>query len=177
MNIEKKYQEVIELLKKGKRPLLPLSDKEREHLNNFWTQVNEEKQFTRLLELLCILDNTKELDLRFKKNIYNSLKNCDDPEILVLILGVSRRQIIDATKRRSERLDFEFLEILKTLLSSKSLEVLEWSLRIIESIGTQSIILKDEIIKNKPSFIKSFNSHGKNAKQIIELLENRFKRK
>ncbi|EQC43767.1 hypothetical protein [Bacteriovorax sp. Seq25_V] len=174
MNIDNVFNEVIEKLKQDIRPHLHLTTEDHVVLKNQWSQINESQNFQELFKILCILDNTNSLNLIHQENISHTLKNCNDEEISVLTLGVARKHIIEASHKNSNRVSMDFLEVLKHMLKTNSSETLEWTLRLIESLGSQSIILKPDVLKAKPGMLASFNSHKKAAKQIIELLERRW---
>jgi hypothetical protein len=69
----------------------------------------------------------------------------------------------------------EFFDILKNLLKTKSPELLEWTLRTIESMGPLNFRLKTEIINSRPGMKKIFNSHLRACDEIINLLESQWK--
>ncbi|MCK6596687.1 MAG: hypothetical protein L6Q33_15940, partial [Bacteriovoracaceae bacterium] len=74
----------------------------------------------------------------------------------------------------------ELMNQLKELLKSSNPEVLEWSLRTIDSLGPLGLRLQEEIKKNRPGIGAFFNKHKKNSLEIIDHLErqwNEFKRK
>ena len=174
MDIDKVFNEIIEKLKQDIRPHLPLTADDHQTLHESWSSINESQDFKQLFKILCILDNTNSLSLIHQQNITTTLLNSDDDEITVLTLGVARKHIIEAAHKNSNRVTIDFLEVLKQMLSTSSPETLEWTLRLIESLGSQSIILKEDVLKSKPGMLANFNSHKKASKQIIELLEKRW---
>jgi len=176
MNIEAVFKQIIADLQANKRPQIKLSEDDLAHLAQAWEEVNNTKNWSDLFQILCILDNTVTLSSIFQKVILTTLKECHDSETLVLVLGAARKHIIEESHKRSERIKIDFLNALKDLLQSKDPEVLEWTLRLIESLGSQAIFLKEDVIAAKPGFMAIFNEHKKAAKQIIELLEKKWQR-
>lgn len=174
LDINKIFNEIIESLKKGERPLLKFEENEIEEINSEFKNIVHQKKWSELFPILCILDNCQTLSDAFTEAINGVLANCDDQEILVLTLGVSRKHIIEFNHKKGNRVPFDFIKSLKEKLSHQDPEVLEWTLRLIESLGSQSIILKEDVLKNKPGIGAIFNQHKKASKQIIELLEKRW---
>lgn len=176
MNIEAVFNDIIADLQANKRPQIKLQQEDLEHLAKSWQEINQSEQWADLFKILCILDNTISLSPIFTTSILETLEKCRDSEILVLVLGAARKHIIDESHKRGERVQMNFLNGLKNLLQHKDPEVLEWTLRLIESLGGQAIILKSDVLAAKPGFMAVFNEHKKAAKQIIELLERKWQR-
>jgi hypothetical protein len=177
MNIEEVFSQIITDLQANKRPLIKLTEQDLDTLASAWHDIIESKNWKGLFKILCILDNTVTLSPKFFDQINTTLRECDDEEIMVLTLGAARKHIIDENHKRGERVKMEFIKTLKALLSHGSPEVLEWTLRLIEGLGSQSIILKEDVLAAKPGFMAIFNEHKKATKQIIELLEKKWTRK
>jgi hypothetical protein len=69
-----------------------------------------------------------------------------------------------------------YFDLLKKLLKNKNPEVLEWTLRTIDSMGPMSLRLKKEVLEARPGLMKFFNQHQKSSSQIIELLEKQWEK-
>lgn len=177
MNIEEKFNQIISDLQANKRPQIKLSDADLDSLATAWDKILENQEWNALFQILCILDNTITLSPKFFTQINKTLTQCPDEQTVVLTLGAARKHIIDECHKRGERVNMEFLNTLKSLLAHENAEVLEWTLRLIEALGSQSIILKEDVLASKPGFMAIFNEHKKAAKQIIELLEKKWTRK
>lgn len=176
MNNQELYNHIISLLKEGKRPQVQLNDEQKASLNQAWQTHLDSENHQELTKVLCVLDNTLTLCDSFSPVIYRSLEVIVDSDMQVMILGVARRHIIDHAHKKGERVPYDFIKVLEKKLSSNDPEVLEWTLRLIESLGNQSIILKESVLKAKPGMSALFNNHKKAAKQIVELLEKRWTR-
>lgn len=170
MDIENLYQKVIEDLVKGKRPHLELST---EQIDLIKTELQNRSSKKELEPILCILDNSRTLSYEFYPGLLNILKNSKDSELLVMCLGASRKHIIECRHKDGHRMEIDFLNTLKDLLKFDHYEVKEWTLRLIESLGSQSIFLKDDVLSIKPK-LTIFNEHKKMTKELIELLEKRW---
>ena len=171
MDYRAKYQEIIEELKKGDRPLVPLNAEEISELVDIWGSLDEEE----LKKVLCILDHTKSLHKEFSLPLITTLGGDHSPEILIFALGSSQRHIIAKCGIEGVRVPKEYVEVLRKLLKHDDAEVLEWDLRIIEQIGSRALILKEDVMRARPNFLGALNPHKKAARQIITMLEKRWK--
>lgn len=174
MNIEILFNEIIEKLNRDERPLIKLSEDDHNFLREKWRQIIEAKNYNELVKIMCLLDNTFSLSTIHQQNILETLSHCDNDEITILCLGVARKHIIEANHKNSNRVDIDTLDIFKKLLTHKNPEVKEWTLRNIESLGAQSLYLKNDVLSAKPSFLKLLNENHRACAQIIELLEKRW---
>lgn len=183
MQIELVFNDIIEKLKSEQRPQIKLSSEDHEYLNQALSAILKEANFKdpNLIKILCILDNTISLNTCYKANIIKLLNSClpyekekDCEEVIVLTLGVARKHIIEALHKDAQRIPIDVLDVFKILLSAKSGEIREWTLRNIESLGMQSFYLKEDVINSRPGFLKLFNQHNQACMQIIELLEKRW---
>lgn len=180
MDINTRYLEILDKLKKDERPLLKLTSEELDFLNHSWSELFKAQEISHesLFKILCILDNTISLSTIFSQNILKTLvldsKNKDNEQIVVLTLGITRKHIIEAYHKESRRIPIEVLDTFKTLLHAKSGEIREWVLRNIESLGSQSAYLRKEVLESRPGLLQLFNKHNQACVQIIELLEKRW---
>jgi hypothetical protein len=168
MDIHSTYQGILEEISKGHRGLVNLSSQDNEQLE----LLLEQKQF--LKEVLCILEHASRPNQKFEKYILNILCTEESPAIIVFALNCARKHIVEARLARGNRLEFDFLEALKTLLHHSEPEVVEWTLRLIEGCGNQGIYFLKEFDKIKPAPWKWFNSHQRAVREIITLLERRW---
>ncbi|TDJ04610.1 MAG: hypothetical protein E2O68_07920 [Deltaproteobacteria bacterium] len=172
MDYQAKYQEIIEQLKNDIRPQVQLSGEDIAVLQQNWRNLDEEG----LKKILCILDHSKSLHGEFAPLIIETLEGDYSPEVLIFALGSSQRHIIAKCGIDGVRVPIEFVEALRKLLNHNDAEVLEWDLRIIEQIGSRGLILKEDVIRAKPSILGALNPHKKAARQIITMLEKRWHR-
>jgi tRNA uridine 5-carbamoylmethylation protein Kti12 len=174
MDLDKEFQNVISKLKNNERPQLKYSKDEFSKLNEEWTKRINNEDFSQLFKLYCILDNTQNYSDIFCENIFKTFKLTSDSQTIIYNLSAASKHIIAYNHQLGNRVPHELVEQLKELLSHKDPEVLEWTLRTIEQLGSQAIFLKGDIIKAKPGILSIFDKHKKASKQIIEMLEKRW---
>lgn len=162
------YQDTLIKLKNGQRPQIKLSVLLVSELKANWQKS--------LLEVLCVLNHTQNSTVEFNELIIATFHKELDQEILIFLLGASQKHIISHSLTTGMMVPAEFFEILKNLLQTKKPEVLEWTLRTIESMGPLNRRLQNEIRKSKPGLNKLFNSHLRASDEIINLLEEQWKK-
>lgn len=167
------YQETIESLKKGLRVQHKFTEEQFQQIKDFWESHSEDKSKTH--QALCLLDFSQSTSHLFSKIIEKSFKEENDEETIVFILNVFRKHEIERSQKTGDRINGDLLMSLKELLLRSKGETLEWTLRTIEELGHQSIFFKNEILSRKPSWFSCYNEHNKASRQIIELLERRWK--
>ncbi len=176
MDIESRYQKVIEEIKLGHRALTRMSDDEHNELLQALDDDLERKDFLHMEKVLCLLEHSASLFTPAEKTLVNLL-NSDLPDPLIIFtLNTSRRHIIQGQFQRGQRLKYEFLEALKKRLHSSSPEVVEWTLRTIEECGNQGVYFLREFDKIKPAPWKWFNAHQRAVRELIAMLERRWSR-
>ena len=169
MNIESTYQKILEELNKGHRGLVRISEEDEGELTDYLDRRQN------LLEVLCILEHSSAPSLRLGPSLIRLLNTPLDDSLLIFALNCSRRHVIEARFQRGMRLEYDFLETLKKLLLHKNPEVIEWTLRLIEGCGNQGIYFLKDFDKIKPPPWKWFNPHQRAIREIIALLENRWR--
>jgi len=173
MKLESLYQDVILKLKNNQRPLVVLTPEILEELQLKWQEalnakIVDEKTITKIL---CILDNSQTITSDFNELFLKTLDRVKNQEIIIYLLGASQKHVIGHALKTGTMIPFEYFEKLKTLLKNDHPEVIEWTLRTIETMGPLSMRLKQEVLASKPHFLKLFNQHQKASRQIIDLLE------
>lgn len=174
MTTQEIYHDIIEKLKAGKRPLVKLSTEECHELREKLLQAANNQNKDELYPLLCILDNTQTFIPDLDQAFLIAFEKFQDSETLVLLLGCMQRHIIEYKAMGGNRLTMDFLKVLENGLRHEDPEVLEWTLRTIESMGSQGIFFKSIMKEVKPNVLAVFNKHKKASKQIIEMLEKRW---
>ena len=173
--LKKTYAETLEKLKKGERPQYRLDQNTLEYCCQHWHDLNEQQSHEGdFLPLLCILDHCKKGDLSFVDPIVWTLTNRQEKDLIVYTLSAAHKIVLEECERLGERVPFNFIKALKKPLTSKEPEVVERTLRTIEALGHQSIILKEDVLKVKPGMLALFNEHRKNSKELIEYLSRRW---
>lgn len=170
------YQDTIEKLKMGHRPQVKLTPELVSGLKVEWEKALNNGSSEVITKILCILDNTQNTTSELNEQFFKTLKTFKDHDLLVYTLSASQKHVVAEALRSGTMISMEFFDILKTLLLDKNPEVKEWTLRTIESMGPLSLRLKKEVLEARPGFMKLFNEHQKKSAQLIEFLENEWKR-
>lgn len=168
MNVEETYKKILSEIEQGHRGLVRLSNDELEELNELLGRQEN------LEQVLCVVEHSSSLFNKFEKNLLKVLNSPVADNILIFALNCARKHIIEARFQKGQRLDYDFLETLKTLIHHKNPEVVEWTLRLIEGCGNQGIYFLRFFDKIKPAPWKWFNSHQRAVREIITLLERRW---
>lgn len=176
MDIELRYQKIMQQLSLGHRGLERFNSMELEFLESELEQALLECDQSRLEKVLCLIEHSSSNNPKFEKSLLTAL-NSDLPDhLIVFSLNAARKHIIQARFQRGLRLEFDFLESLKKLLHSSSPEIVEWTLRTIEECSNQGVYFLREFDKIKPPPWKWFNAHQRAVREIITLLERRWSR-
>lgn len=178
MNIDELYSDTILKLKNNVRPHIKLTPELILDLKNRWKNalIASTPDESTLKKILCILDNTQNNSAEFNELFINTLTKIKNQELIIYTLAASQKHVISESMRSGNMISMQYFEQIKNLLKNKNPEVLEWTLRTIESMGPLSMRLKNEVRRAKPGFMKLFSQHQKSAAQIIELLESQWKR-
>jgi len=128
-----------------------------------------------LEKILCLINQSAQADLIFESELLVLLRQELPHKLIIFTLNASRKHIISARFQKGMRLDFAFLEILKEKLFSPHPEIVEWTLRTIEECGPQGVYFLSEFAKIKPPPWKWFNQHQRAVREILELLERRWR--
>lgn len=175
-NFDRIYKEAIEKLKKGQRPQIKLTPELLSEIRQEWEKALAEKSTEAIRKALCILDNSQNTTSELNELFFKTLTEIKDHELIVYCLSASQKHVIADGLKTGTMISFEYFEILKKLLLDKNPEVKEWTLRTIETMGPLSLRLKKEVLAAKPGLLKMFNQHQKASAQLIEYLENEWKR-
>ncbi|RPJ73908.1 MAG: hypothetical protein EHM20_11470 [Alphaproteobacteria bacterium] len=178
MTIDELYLNTIEKLNQNIRPHIKLTPELISELKSAWQKAIAGPNIDQsaLTKIFCILDNTQNYTSELNELFLETFQKIRDHELLIYILAASQKHIVNESLRTGVMVPIFYFDQLRELLKNKNPEVLEWTLRTIESMGPLSLRLKNEIREAKPGFLKLFNTHQKSATQIIELLENQWKR-
>lgn len=171
MNIEEVYQNIMGDIKAGGRGLRRYNAIELKYLEE---RLNNATDSIELSKLLCMIEHSASFYPRFEQPLLKILKHETNPGLLVFALNAARKHILASHQSQGRRLNFDFLEILKNLLYAKDPEVVEWTLRTIEEMGSQGIYFKKEFSNIKPPPWKWFNEHQRSIREIIAMLEHRW---
>ena len=178
MNYESLYNDIILKLKKNERPQIKLSPELIAELRDEWQKainlaVIDESA---IKKILCILDNAQNMTSELNELFIKTLEKVRDQDLLIYALAASQKHVIGESLRSGKMISSEYFDKLKVLLNNKNPEVVEWTLRTIESMGPLSLRLVKEVRSVKFSFFKFFNQHQKSSSQLISLMENQWEK-
>jgi hypothetical protein len=169
MNIEKRYQDILERLKKGHRVLDALSDQDIQDLN---AALNEKRE---LKKVLCIVENTRTWTTKFEPSLIVLLSDHTiEKDTLIYTLNAARKHCIGSRIKAGERLSADFLMTLKGLISHPAPEVVEWTLRVVDECGPQGVFFYKDIKAIKPKFSWIFNKHRRAIVQLVDMFHKRW---
>jgi hypothetical protein len=182
INLEAIFNEIIEKLKKDERPKIMLTPEIIQKIKDEWNELLklDFKDNKRLHQILCILDNSHNYSREFQDLLLTTLKKAKDKDTIIYTLTAIKKHIIEENLKNGIVLPLELMNSLKELIKSKEPEVVEWTLRTIDSMGPFGLRLRDEVLKHRPGISAFFNKHKQNSLEIIDHLEkqwNEFKRK
>ncbi len=176
MDVEARYQKIISELKQGSRALMRFNRDEVSEISALFIQELDQKNDSRIEQILCLMDHSAADHREWEPVILNALGRELPSNLIVFTLNCARKHILQARFKRGHRLEYNFLEALKRLLHSSSPEVVEWTLRTIEECGNQGVYFLSEFDKIKPAPWKWFNAHQRAVREIITMLERRWRR-
>ena len=166
MQLLNRYKKTIEALSKGHRFQEIVSDELSLELHQ---QLSIDAKY--LNEALCVLQNTSSFLPQLEPHLLSLLKQASDSDLVIHALNASRKHIIEAKQRDGQRLDFEFLDLLKKLLQHKNWEVKEWVVRTIDECGSQALFFKEDLKSIYPSKMGMItNQHKRHIRGIIDLM-------
>lgn len=170
-------KEIKSKLLQGGRGLTKFSEEDLDLLEHELERFSVGQQdWGYLADILFLLDHSTITDRRFEPGLISILKRHElDKDILIFALNASRKHIITARFKSGTRLDYTFLEPMQRLLYHPEPEVVEWVLRTIEECGNQGVYFLKDLDKIKPSPFKLFNKHYRAVREIIALLERRWR--
>ena len=113
-----------------------------------------------------------ELNEQFIKT-FEKVRNQD---LLIYALAASQKHVIGESLKTGTMISAEYFEKLKELLKSKNPEVVEWTLRTIESMGPLSLRLVSDVRSVKFGIFKFLNQHQKSSSQLISLMEKQWEK-
>lgn len=182
MTIEQLYEDTLAKLKRGERPLIKLGPELVTQIREAWSEAVHKEQIneTVLKQILCILDNTQNASREFNEHFFVTLEKLRAQtkydELLIYTLAASQKHVVEEALKSGVMIPAVYFDQLKKILETKNPEVLEWTLRTIETMGPLSLRLQKEVRALKPSVLKMFNEHQKAAFQIVEFLDKEWKR-
>ncbi len=176
MNLDERYQKIMKGVEQGHRGLTRFSSTETEELEVLLKSAVSERKTEELHKILCLIEHSSMPHQAFENDLISVL-NSDVPDrLLIFALNAARKHILQARFNKGKRLEFDLLEALKRLLHHSNPEVVEWTLRTIEECGNQGVYFLSEFDKIRPGPWKWFNAHQRAVRELITLLERRWRR-
>lgn len=176
MDHKELYEQVMLKLKNNERPLIKLTPELILELKTKWQKAIEQTKIddTAIRKIICILDNTQNMTSEFNDLFIITLDKVRDQNLLIFILGASQKHVIGESLRTGNMISQQYFEKLKELLKNKNPEVVEWTLRTIESMGPLSLRFAKEVRNVNLGLFSFLNKHHKSSSQIISLLEEQW---
>jgi hypothetical protein len=173
MDIQQRYDDIVQRLQKGIRVLDKLQSEEVAFLKNALAENKDNEE--ELKKLLCITENTRTFAGNLEPELVALLNNHNlSTDVLIYTLNASRKHSIAAKMKEGNRLSSDFLMALVKLLSHQDPEVVEWTLRVIDETGPQQVFFYKTIKEIKPSFSWIFNKHKRNIVQLVDMFHKRW---
>lgn len=182
-SLQLKYQSVISELQKGNRGLYKLDLALKSELLHKWDWLLKQTKFSSELlndwqMLFCLINHTTHYDPEFilkLKDTYDFFKaNKATDDLWIYYINSFEKHTLSYYRIQSLPVDKKVLDTLMYFLESKNSEVLEWSLRVIESLEEESLYFEKAILNLRPSIFKMFNEHQRMSFQIVELLNKKW---
>ncbi len=92
----------------------------------------------------------------------------------ILLLNAARLHVVEGSFKAGERLSHEFLEALRSKLYHPRAEVREWTLRLVDQCGTQSIVFRSDLDKIKPRFWQLVKAEWRVVLELITFIQRKW---
>lgn len=178
MNINDLYLDTIEKLKRDARPLILLTPELILELKTEWQKAMSKIKIdeSALKKILCILDNTQNTTSELNEQFIITFEKIRDQNLLIYTLAASQKHVIGESLRTGNMISSAYFDKLKELLKSQDPEVVEWTLRTIETMGPLSMRFISNVREVKFGIFKFLNKNQKSSSQIIELMEKQWEK-
>ncbi len=176
MNLDEKYRKIMDGISAGGRGLTRFTSQEIQELISLLGSAREAGNASQLEKVLCLVEHASMPEQGFEKELISVLNSDFSDHLIIFALNAGRKHILQARFNKGNRLEFDFLETLKQLLHHRNPEVVEWTLRTIEECGNQGVYFLREFDKIRPAPWKWFNAHHRAVRELITLLERRWRR-
>ncbi|MBT7609856.1 MAG: hypothetical protein HN576_08870 [Bacteriovoracaceae bacterium] len=181
LDIESQYNQTIEKLKNGLRPLKLYSTKEGQLLKDKLDYLADSRPIneTELKQVLCLLEHGQCHGIDFSQALLKILQLELSTDVMIFTLSTSIKWVVEFNQKNGHPITFNFMNIINALLLNCSEpEVREWVLRLVDSTGNQSLKFKQSLLTIKPllkpKLFKKTNPHNKNSYKIVLELEKRW---
>lgn len=183
--IDEIYQNVISRLSDSSRARVELTEQNLEKIieeyeDKIKSSIDIENKKLLLKKYFFILSHANLTSQKTHQSLLNAFEFIKekklDTDYFIFLLSAIRRQFIDHQSRTGDKIPMDLIAHLKSLLTNKNPEILEWTLRTIENLGPQSLFFEKEILKLKPSLTKILNVHQRNSFMLVDLIKDNWKR-
>lgn len=92
----------------------------------------------------------------------------------ILLLNATRLHVVEGSFKAGERLQQDFLEALRSKLYHPRAEVREWTLRLVDQCGTQSIVFRGDLDKIKPKLWQLLRAEWRVVLELITFIQRKW---
>jgi len=168
MDLEARYQVVLQELAKGARGLQRYSPEEVAQLREaLQTSVS-------LTPTLCLVTHAAYPERSFEPILLELMQKPLSSSEMVYVLNAARKHIMQARFKEGLRLDLDFLERLRSLLRNSDPEVIEWTLRTVEECGSQGVLLSKDVAAVRPKVFSLWRAQNRTILELVTLLQRRW---
>jgi hypothetical protein len=171
------YLNITQRLAKEERGLVRFSPPEIKQILHMLGSLSPESPSVQHYQMFCVLAHFTNPEAKVEAWITACLAQHEryEGKSLIALLNTALKHNILGAQVRGEKVSKDFLDHLRPLLHHPEAEVVEWTLRIIESLGAQGLIFARELDQIKPAPWKLLFLTQRNIRELIALLERRWK--
>ena len=174
MDFEALHRQILQQLKEDLRPLISLDKEQVSSLCEQTRKALAGSDKKRLSMFLCILDNISTMDEKLDELALEILLHPELKDLTAMALSPLGRHIIEYRQMAGKMLPTTLFSKLKELISHPDLEVKFWALRLADQMGNKAMVLREEILSQKPRFWQLLNKNNRMIRVLIEMMERRF---
>ena len=181
LDIESQYNQTIEKLKNGLRPLKLYTHEEGQVLKDKLDHFCDPEALveTELKQVLCLLEHGQCHGIDFSQALLKIMQMELSTDVMIFTLSTSIKWVVEFNQKKGHPITQDFMNIINALLINNSdSEVREWVLRLVDSTGNQSLKFKKTLLEIKPllkpKLLRKTNPHNKNSYEIILALEKKW---
>ncbi len=170
IDIDQTYHKILSELKQGHRGKQFFSKEDLAEINvKLGESIND-----KLDKVLCLLCHSQEESLVFEDELLKKLKDKSlSSQQIIYTLEAFRKHVINVHQRKGNRLNFNHLKVLEDLISHESYEVLEWTIRTIDSLGSQAVYFRARLVEIYPQGI-IINKQKRMIRKLISYMEQKW---
>jgi hypothetical protein len=171
------YEKILSAHKAGGRGLIKFEPSLRQTLVSELKNLDPKNPDQKLYAMFCILSHTTNPIFEAHDWLLACLQHYPayNVEMIVACLSASLKNHVEGSQVQGIKIKKEILDAYRPLLYHPSPLVIEWTLRVIESCGAQGLIFARELDQIKPPLWKLIFLTHRNIRELIALLERRWK--